>query len=121
MGDQVGVVTAWRYPAAVRPMVTVEDVVAVQRMIDEGGRYRHDIRSRTEPWVGIAVAQVLGLDLERVPDRKEVTRLIGEWLTKGWLATEQLPGSDSHPHAYVVVGTVRPGGPAVADGDEVPF
>ena len=59
VGDSIGVVTAWKYPAAHPPKVTR----AAQDAIRADGPWRADQRATNEPWVGIPVAKALGVSL----------------------------------------------------------
>jgi acyl-CoA synthetase (AMP-forming)/AMP-acid ligase II len=58
LGDQVGVVTSWKWPDAFDG-VTVDDIPKVQSVVASGS-WREDVRSKK--WVGYAVARALGLD-----------------------------------------------------------
>jgi hypothetical protein len=75
-GDKVGVACPWIWPELFEGISTAK-TQAVQRAVAEG-KWRKDPRS-TE-WVGIVVAQVLGLDPEPEADRKRISALIKEWL-----------------------------------------
>jgi hypothetical protein len=106
-GDEVGVVTAWGYPKVDAPFITTSDIERVQAAIN-GGRWRADQRAKNEPWVGIAVAQVLGLDLRSKADKRAVAKLVDGWLRAGFL--KQVVGQDSHFAAvpYIEVGAKPP-------------
>jgi hypothetical protein len=106
-GDEVGVVTAWGYPKVDAPFITTSDIKRVQAAIN-GGRWRADQRAKNEPWVGIAVAQVLGLDLRSKADKRAVAKLVDGWLQAGFL--KQVVGQDSHFAAvpYIEVGAKPP-------------
>ena len=119
-GDDVGVARQWFYPQATRPAATSEDVAKVQRIIEDGGGYRNDVRSSA--WVGTVFAQVFDKDLSDAPSKDLVRKMIGEWLTKGWLKTEvrRVQGVE---RVYVVVGPNRPAeADMLVDGSsDVPF
>jgi hypothetical protein len=66
----------WTWPELFDGISTAK-AQAVQRAVAEG-KWRKDPRS-TE-WVGIAVAQVLGLDPDPEADRKRISALIKEWV-----------------------------------------
>jgi AAA domain/Primase C terminal 2 (PriCT-2) len=106
-GDEVGVVTAWGYPKVDAPVITTSDIERVQAAIN-GGRWRADQRAKNEPWVGIAVAQVLGLDLRSKADKRAAAKLVDGWLRAGFL--KQVVGQDSHFAAvpYIEVGAKPP-------------
>jgi hypothetical protein len=109
-GDDVGVVVSWSYPAVDRREPTTTDVTRVLEIIESNGPWRFDIRARNEKWVGIAVAEVLDLDVTRKPQRDRVAKLVDDWLQRGWLEKQvrQHPGTRK-VHHYVVAGPVRPG------------
>ena len=118
-GDHVGVVTAWKYPKATAPMITASDIKRAQDAIKAGGPWREDQRSSKEPWVGIPIAQALGLDLDRKKDKRAVVGLVHTWLTAGWL--KKVGGQDAgrKPRDYIEAGKV----PAddAPKPDDIPF
>lgn len=123
-GDHVGVVTAWNYPTVTMPLITNADIKRVQQVIREGGPWRYDQQSKTEPWIGKAIAQVLRLDLESKLVKKAVATIVDAWLEEGLLTrVDQQSPNDRKMHPYVAAGTdvdvarsPEPGSPA--DGEE---
>jgi hypothetical protein len=103
-GDSVGVVTAWSYPRVDLPQLTTYQISAVQAAIKAGGRWRADARSKREPWVGIPIAQTLRLDLSQNLEKQKVKKLIGDWLSVGWLKAVKDRDDHREEHDYVVVG-----------------
>jgi len=102
--DHVGVVTPFTYPVADMPRITSSDIVRVQTAIRDGGPWRADQRSKTEPWVGVPIAQALGLDLLNKVDRRAVAKQVDTWLRAGLL--KRVDGMDGHHEArsYVEAG-----------------
>jgi hypothetical protein len=93
-GDSIGVVTPWQFPQRDELIVTWDQIARVQAEIKDG-RYRADQRAVKEPWVGVAVAKVLGLDLMRPLDKKAVAKLVTDWLRAGYLDVDYVqPGSN---------------------------
>jgi AAA domain len=103
-GDDVGVVTAWSYPKVAAPVITASDIARVQNKIRAGGPWRADQRSKNEQWVGIAVAQALGLDLGKRADKRAVAKLVDGWLVAGLLKRRAGQDSRYEAHSYVEVG-----------------
>jgi hypothetical protein len=114
-GDNVGVVTAWRYPVATMPPVSNADIRRAQQSIRDGGPWRFDQRSVREPWVGIPIARALNLDRENNLMKKNIVRLIDSWLDEGLL--KRVPGQNAHREQkeYIEVGedvdVLRPADP----------
>jgi hypothetical protein len=92
--DKVGVVTAWNYPAVAMPNITADEAARVLAAIKSGGPWRADPRSKS--WVGCAIAQALGLDLERRTHRRAVAKLADDWERNGLLI--RVTGQDSQRH-----------------------
>ncbi len=80
-GDNMGVVVPWAPPNAFEG-VTVEHLRKVQRIV-AGGEYKEHAAS--DPWVGEAVADVLGLDLDSKSDRAKIGALLKTWIGNGAL------------------------------------
>jgi AAA domain-containing protein len=84
--DCVGVATKWELPNPFEH-ITVADLDRVRELIRDG-RYRADIRAKD--WVGHAVAEVLGLDLETSGAREMIKKVLAVWFkTKALIAVEQ--------------------------------
>ncbi len=80
-GDDVGVVTKWRWPDAMAG-ITDANLLAVQQKID-GKNMRANCQAKD--WIGIAVGEVLKLDLSNSQNKAKVKRLIKTWISKGAL------------------------------------
>ena len=82
-GDHVGVATAWAYPkldlSVAKSPIGKEAALSA---IAAGGPWRKDQRSKGEPWVGVPIAEALGLDLTDPRVRKEVAKLVR--MDPGW-------------------------------------
>jgi hypothetical protein len=113
-GDEVGVVTAWEYQAD-KASVTVADIKRAQDVIAAGGPWRRDQRAK-ERWIGIAMADAFGRDIDIRKNRTWVEQRIRLWLTAGLLRTERRPDpavKSRAPVEFVVVGRA----PEPGDGD----
>jgi hypothetical protein len=100
-GDSMGVVTPWQYPAATIPITTTTEVDRACAVIRAGGPWRHDPRSTQEPWVGVAVARALGLDLLDQRVKRAVAGLVRDWLAAGRLRRVMRPDARRQQRAYV--------------------
>ena len=82
-GDSVGVVTRWSPPNAFDG-VTADHLRSVQRAVDKGSWKES---SQAKNWVGIAVANVMGLDPDREAkaDRARINALLRQWIASGAL------------------------------------
>lgn len=102
-GDQVGVVTMWTYPKATEPKTTGNDIARAQDAISIGGPWRADQRAKNEPWVGIPIAEVLGLSLLKKSDKRAVVKMVDDWLRSGLLKRVDRRDRHHETHAYVEV------------------
>lgn len=78
-GDNIGVVSRWTPPDAFDG-VTPDHLYRVQMAI-AGGQWRESPQS--PEWVGVAVADVLGLDAK--PARKRIAQMLRQWIENGAL------------------------------------
>lgn len=99
--DEVGVIEAWS-PPAVFQGVTPVDTLAVQQKVAAG-----DWRSSPQcaNWVGVAVAEVLGMSLGKTSDKARIKAMIEEWLRTGALVEEEALDDKRKPRPFVRVGT----------------
>jgi hypothetical protein len=109
-GEQVGVVTAWEYPQATRPTVTAGHIKSAQDVIKAGGPWREDHRATKEPWVGIPMAQVLGVNIDFKLDRKWIGELVLDWVSQGFLKRVQLSDGNRKPREFIEAGDPPPAG-----------
>ena len=87
-GDQVAVAVSWDWPDALAA-VTVKDLLAVQRGVQEG-HYRADVQAGE--WVGKVVAAVLRLDADDRGDRARISAMLKIWFGSG--ALKKVEGTD---------------------------
>ncbi|MDX3805302.1 MAG: helicase RepA family protein [Bosea sp. (in: a-proteobacteria)] len=101
-GDEVAVVTAWKWPDP-NEEVTVEDVRAALTRIAQGeGEWRLDQQSKN--WVGQAIADALGQDIEDRSVRSAMKLLVQKWLAEGWLKLVTKPDAKRRPREFVEPG-----------------
>lgn len=81
-GDTVGVAVPWSPPDAFEGL-TGEHLLRVQQAI-HAGEWRDHHSSPT--WVGLAVAEVLGLNLDRKADKSRILQLLKTWKSEGALS-----------------------------------
>jgi hypothetical protein len=106
-GDNIGVLTSWSYPKSEPPLVSMADITRAQSEIKAGGPWRADQRSKREPWVGLAIAKALCLNLDEGANRRKILKLIEDWLKAGYLrpvAGNERRGVRSEPHTYIEAG-----------------
>ena len=113
--DTTGVVTAFAYPET-KLRITPADVERAQMKIAAGGPWRESAQSKKQPWVGVPIAEALGIDLSSGVKRKAVVRLIKDWLRIGWLLVVNINDEHSKSRPCVVVGT-SPGAARPSPGD----
>jgi hypothetical protein len=108
-GDSIQVVLPWTPPDAFSG-VTVGDLERVQLAVREGD-WKFD--AQAEAWVGFAVAEVLGLDVEdrKGKDAKRVKKLLAEWIRNGALKkADRYCEKARRDKPFVVVGEPVVGG-----------
>lgn len=98
-GDQVGVACRWEWPDTFAG-VTTDKLMACQRAVSEG-EWRESPKS--DAWVGIPVARVLGLSIGT--DRGRLNKIIKQWLETDVLAVVERKDSNRIPRKFVQVGT----------------
>jgi AAA domain len=99
-GEDTPTVAAWAYPNAF-DIVTVEHMHKVRAMA-AAGSYRKD--SRSEDWIGRAVAEVLDLDLNDEADLKQVKNILKTWFANGVLDVKPRKDETRHERNYVIPG-----------------
>lgn len=100
LGDDVGVVTSWKWPDP-NEDVTVDDVRAALMRIAQG-EWRLDQQAKN--WVGQAIAEALGQDIEQSSVRSAMKILIRKWLSEGWLKVVTRPDAKRRPREFVEPG-----------------
>jgi hypothetical protein len=102
-GDSVGVVTEWEWPDATAGMTAADydKVVAEVR----GGKWKESIQAKN--WVGVAIAEALGLDLDVPADKAKVKAALKMYLKAGTLVVVQRVDEDQRrPKNFVEVPEV---------------
>ncbi len=100
-GDSLPVVVPWTPPEAFDG-VAVRHLQALQTLL-AGGEYRKSQQARH--WAGEAVAEVLGLDLNRPPEKARIRALLKEWERTGAIRVEMRADGKAMPRPYLVPGT----------------
>ena len=100
-GDNVGVVVKWDWPNPAAE-ISEADILAVQKAID-GKNLRENAQSTD--WVGYAVAEVLGLDIETVDAKAKVKALLKAWLQSGALVKSTVLDAQRKERPIIEVGT----------------
>jgi len=99
-GDSIGVMEAWQWPDAFDD-VTAADLAHVQNLIRDG-EWREDVRSKQ--WVGLAVAQVLGLDERDEAVKSKIKTMLQTWIDNKELKVVERPDAQRHLRKFVEVG-----------------
>lgn len=99
-GDHVGVVCQWSWPSPLDDL-TIDDLKAVQQAI-HGKKHRRDVRA--DDWVGIAIADILNLDLELDEDKEKVKSCLRIWLKTGALKEVSVQDENRKKRKIVEVG-----------------
>lgn len=106
-GDEVASLEPWQWPDAFDG-VSSHDALRVQTIVGQtipAPRYS----SQAAGWVGVIVADTLGLDLSDKNHRARVNSMIGTWVKTQVLAvTETHDSAKGRPTKIVVPGTNRP-------------
>ena len=115
-GDNVGVVTPWKYPKIEAIQPAVSDIQEITRRIQAGGPWNRDQRAKL--WAGMPVAEALGLDLSVPTEKKSVDTLITTLIQGGVLEVFEARDAQSKNRKYVRVRSIPPVlRPAAADND----
>jgi hypothetical protein len=97
--DDVGVLTDWSFPSPFDG-VTVQDIHRV-RELARNGAYRR--ASNSQDWIGKAVAEVLGWDLEQ--SRDKLNAILRAWYKNAVLAVERRKDATSRDRDFVIPGS----------------
>jgi hypothetical protein len=98
-GDSVGVVESWTWPDPLAD-VTGNDFDAARLLINAGTWREHP---QAKQWVGIPVAQALGLDLTKSSDKAKVAGVIKAWLAAGSLEVYEASDENRVSRTFVRV------------------
>lgn len=99
--DNVGVVTAWEMPS-ILDSISGHHCDQVIAMVRKDSTYRADTQAAN--WIGKAIAEVAGLDLERKSDKEQAKAAFNAWLKSGALAKERRSDSRREMRDFVIVG-----------------
>jgi hypothetical protein len=103
-GDSVGVATLWVPPSG--PSATPAQILAVQnRITSEGQQWRKD--ERAQDWIGVLIAEVMDLDLNRPEHKAQVRQIIRGWLERR-LIKEVDGGQNQGRKACKKIGVDKP-------------
>ena len=109
LGDNVGVIVPWQMPDPLED-VSPPDVLRIQQKV-AAGQWREN--SQSPDWVGHAVAEVLGLDVEPLKTKPAQVRVRIKGMLDRWYGSGLLirgGGTDDHgmPRKWVTVGKWMP-------------
>ena len=99
-GEDVGVLTPWKWPSAFADIAT-GDLFRVQKRIAEGQWRKSE---RCENWAGRAVAEVLEYDIGSDEARKAIRRMLKIWTENKALKVTKANDSKRMPREWVEVG-----------------
>jgi len=106
-GDEVQAASPWTAPDP-RREVTPSELIELQRRIDAGrgeaGEGWRDNVQAGPAWVGFAVAEVLGLDVDHGPDKHQIKGLLKGWLKSGALKRVERQDKKRNPRLFIEVG-----------------
>lgn len=98
IGDNVGVVTPWRWPDAVKD-VDDGDIQRVKEAVRDAMNCRADEQSGD--WVGNVIADALDIDISEPKERERVASMIAVWLKRGHLKVVIRPDNHRKPRKFV--------------------
>jgi RecA-family ATPase len=104
-GDSIGVVTEWKWPDPLED-VTAKDLQAVLQVVG-AGRWRES--QQAKDWVGRAVADALGLDVEDERSKAKIKGLLKIWIKNGALAVVDGKDEKRMDRKFIEVGSVSDG------------
>jgi len=99
-GDSLPVVVPW-FPPDAFDGLSMDHLRRVQAAVADG-EWRES--SQSADWVGNAIADVVGLDLNQPTDKARTKLLLKEWLRSGVLKIQSGKDGKSNPRKFVVVG-----------------
>jgi hypothetical protein len=100
-GDSIGVVTEWKWPDPLED-VTSKDLQAVLQAVGVG-RWRESPQAKD--WVGRAVAEALGLDLEDEQAKAKIKGLLKIWIKNRALVVVEGKDDKGMDRKFVEVGS----------------
>ncbi|QGM99638.1 AAA family ATPase [Methylocystis parvus] len=100
-GDSIGVVTEWEWPDPLVD-VTADDLQAVLQRVGSG-QWRENSQAKND-WVGLAVAEVLGLDPSDKQAKEKIKGLLKIWIKNGALVVVRRPDKNGDERPFVEIG-----------------
>jgi hypothetical protein len=102
-GDQVGVVTPWRWPDPLDGIIPADILKAQQAIADAAEPCRADIQAKA--WAGHVIGAALDIDTSSSFGRTKVKTLLATWITSGMF--REVDGQDTKRMArkFIEVGT----------------
>ncbi|MGY4397166.1 hypothetical protein ACVWZA_002357 [Sphingomonas sp. UYAg733] len=102
-GDSVVVVENWSPPDASAAVSAFDEAsrTRVQSSI-AAGDWREHVSAKN--WVGRAIAEIVGAEIEKPADKHRVKALLSDMLSKGQLKIERRPDASRHLRDFIVVG-----------------
>ncbi len=100
-GDNVGVITRWKWPDAFDG-VTVADLRKAQAAVRTGGPWRESPQAKD--WAGHAIAKAMGLDPTNKADRAKVASLLKTWIKNGMFNVVDGEDAKRMPRKFIEVG-----------------
>jgi hypothetical protein len=104
-GDSIDVVTQWKWPDPLED-VTAKDLQAVLQAVG-AGRWRESPQAKD--WVGRAVAEAMGLDVEDEQAKAKIKGLLKIWIKNGDLAAVEGKDEKRMDRKFVEVGSAPDG------------
>ena len=98
-GDNIGVVTPWRWPDPMADM-SVDDLRAAQKAVSQQ-TCRAD--SQSSEWAGFVIAQELGIETRTADGKAKVKSLLAIWLKNGMFKTVRRKDKTSRERTYLEV------------------
>jgi hypothetical protein len=108
-GDNVQVVEFWQFPEVVNS-VTQEEMEFIRATAQEGMYNRWN--SRAKFWIGRALADHLGMDVENKADNQDINAKLKTCLRTGIIAIEKRKDASRQEREYVIPGSAKDQRPA---------
>ena len=109
LGDDLQVVATFKMPRAM-DAVTPVHLLEVQRRLAADGQWRAAVQAK-DRWVGILVAEVLGIDLAIEPktlkgQRAQINTILASWLKSGAIREVERKDGNGDDRKFIEVGTL---------------
>jgi hypothetical protein len=99
-GDNVQTVELWK-PSSIFEGVSIASLRAAQNAV-AAGRWRED--SQAKDWVGLAIADVLGLDAKDPTDKTKIKNILKAWTHHGMFEVVEGFDEKRRPRSFIKVG-----------------